>query len=95
MVGRRLLIEKVGDNGVVDRFRYSGDGTHCGGGPLFRVILPKMRFTIRLWQAIGERPVDLVISDMAPNMSGMASAIDQPKAMYLVELGIGYGDVVP
>ncbi|MGH1487179.1 MAG: 23S rRNA (uridine(2552)-2'-O)-methyltransferase RlmE [Cellvibrionaceae bacterium] len=31
------------------------------------------------------RPVDLVISDMAPNMSGMAD-IDQPKAMYLVEL---------
>ena len=31
------------------------------------------------------RRVDLVISDMAPNMSGMA-AIDQPQAMYLVEL---------
>ena len=31
------------------------------------------------------RPVDLVISDMAPNMSGMAD-IDQPRAMYLVEL---------
>lgn len=35
--------------------------------------------------AVGERPVDLVMSDMAPNMSGMA-AIDQPQAMYLVEL---------
>lgn len=34
---------------------------------------------------IGDRPVDLVISDMAPNMSGMAD-IDQPKAMHLVEL---------
>ena len=31
--------------------------------------------------------VDLVISDMAPNMSGMAS-IDQPGAMYLVELAL-------
>lgn len=30
---------------------------------------------------------DLVISDMAPNMSGM-DAIDQPKAMYLVELAL-------
>lgn len=30
---------------------------------------------------------DLVISDMAPNMSGMAS-IDQPAAMYLVELAL-------
>lgn len=32
----------------------------------------------------GER-ADLVISDMAPNMSGMP-AVDQPRAMYLVEL---------
>ncbi|TDX24652.1 23S rRNA Um-2552 2'-O-methyltransferase [Modicisalibacter xianhensis] len=37
--------------------------------------------------ALGERPVDLIISDMAPNMSGMA-AIDQPQAMYLVELAL-------
>lgn len=33
------------------------------------------------------RQVDLVISDMAPNMSGMRS-VDQPKAMYLVELAL-------
>ena len=37
--------------------------------------------------AIGGRPVNLVISDMAPNMSGVA-AIDQPGAMYLVELAL-------
>ncbi|OHZ02853.1 23S rRNA methyltransferase [Salinicola sp. MIT1003] len=36
---------------------------------------------------LGGRPVDLVLSDMAPNMSGMA-AIDQPQAMYLVELAL-------
>ncbi len=30
---------------------------------------------------------DVVISDMAPNMSGI-SGIDQPKAMYLVELAL-------
>ncbi len=33
------------------------------------------------------QPVDIVISDMAPNMSGM-SEVDQPRAMYLVELAI-------
>ena len=32
-------------------------------------------------------PVDLVVSDMAPNMSGM-SAVDQPRSMYLVELAV-------
>ena len=40
-----------------------------------------------LMTVIGNRPVDLVISDMAPNMSGM-SAVDQPSAMYLVELAL-------
>jgi len=37
--------------------------------------------------ALGGRQVDLVISDMAPNMSGMNS-IDQPRAIYLVELAL-------
>ncbi|MGM0984837.1 MAG: 23S rRNA (uridine(2552)-2'-O)-methyltransferase RlmE [Pseudomonadota bacterium] len=36
---------------------------------------------------LGDRRVDLVMSDMAPNMSGMA-AIDQPQAMYLAELAL-------
>ena len=31
--------------------------------------------------------VDLVISDMAPNMSGV-TAVDQPRAIYLVELAL-------
>ncbi len=33
--------------------------------------------------------VDLVISDMAPNLSGMAE-IDQPRSMYLVELAMDF-----
>ena len=40
-----------------------------------------------LLQIIGDKPLDLVISDMAPNMSGM-SAVDQPRSMYLVELAL-------
>ncbi|GHC34716.1 23S rRNA (uridine(2552)-2'-O)-methyltransferase RlmE [Aidingimonas halophila] len=36
---------------------------------------------------LDKRKVDLVISDMAPNMSGMA-AIDQPHAMHLCELAL-------
>lgn len=39
----------------------------------------------QLLDAIGGRPVDLVMSDMAPNISGMKS-VDQPRAMYLAEL---------
>lgn len=36
---------------------------------------------------MGGAQADLVISDMAPNMSGMAD-VDQPRAMYLVELAL-------
>lgn len=37
--------------------------------------------------AMEGQQADLVISDMAPNLSGM-NAIDQPKSMYLVELAL-------
>ena len=40
----------------------------------------------------GGRPVDLVISDMAPNLSGMA-AIDQPRSMHLVELALDFARI--
>jgi 23S rRNA (uridine2552-2'-O)-methyltransferase len=38
-----------------------------------------------LERALDEQHVNLVLSDMAPNMSGMKS-VDQPRAMLLVEL---------
>ena len=38
---------------------------------------------------LGGRPVDIVISDMAPNVSGM-NAVDQPRAMYLCELALDF-----
>ena len=38
---------------------------------------------------IGDSLVDLVISDMAPNISGM-SAIDQPRCIYLAELALEF-----
>ncbi len=40
-----------------------------------------------IMDAVGNRPVDLVISDMAPNMSGIRTA-DQAAAMYLCELAL-------
>lgn len=41
----------------------------------------------QILSVIGNSSVDLVISDMAPNMSGMA-AVDQPRGMHLVELAL-------
>ncbi|WP_231758216.1 23S rRNA (uridine(2552)-2'-O)-methyltransferase RlmE [Microbulbifer elongatus] len=40
-----------------------------------------------LLEKLGEERADLVISDMAPNMSGVR-AVDQPASMYLVELAV-------
>ena len=43
----------------------------------------------RLQALLGGSKVDLVLSDMAPNVSGMA-AVDQPRAMYLCELALDF-----
>ena len=42
-----------------------------------------------LTAALEGASIDLVLSDMAPNISGMA-AVDQPRAMYLVELALAF-----
>ncbi len=41
----------------------------------------------QLLDLIGKRTVDLVISDIAPNLSGN-KAVDQPAMIYLAELGV-------
>ncbi len=41
----------------------------------------------QLLSEIGQQRVEVVMSDMAPNMSGERS-VDQPRAMYLVELAL-------
>lgn len=47
----------------------------------------------RLLAALGPAKADLVISDMAPNLSGM-DAVDQPRAMYLAELALDLAERV-
>ena len=44
-----------------------------------------------LQAALNGEPVDLVLSDMAPNKSGM-EAVDQPRAMHLAELAMDFAD---
>lgn len=46
-----------------------------------------------IMEAIDGNPVDLVISDMAPNMSGMKQ-VDQPRSVYLVELALDMAEQV-
>jgi len=47
----------------------------------------------RILELLGNQKADLVISDMAPNMSGSAS-VDIPRAMYLIELALDMADQV-
>jgi 23S rRNA (uridine2552-2'-O)-methyltransferase len=46
-----------------------------------------------LLKAVNNQAVDLVISDMAPNVTGV-KAVDQPKSMYLLELAIDLADQI-
>ncbi len=43
----------------------------------------------KLRNVLAGEKVDLVISDMAPNITGMAS-VDQPRSMYLCELALDF-----
>jgi 23S rRNA (uridine2552-2'-O)-methyltransferase len=65
-------------------------GVDCVRGD-FREDEALVRLCARL-PAQGEGgAVDLVLSDMAPNVSGMA-AVDQPRMMYLVELAMDFAN---
>jgi len=46
-----------------------------------------------LLASLGGAPVDLVLSDMAPNMSG-TRVVDQPRAMHLAELAADFASQV-
>ncbi len=72
--GRIIASDILPMDGIADVTFIQGDFTE---DEVFEQILA----------AIGGQPVDLVISDMAPNMSG-TPAVDQPRAMYLCELAL-------
>ncbi len=44
-------------------------------------------------ERVGAEKVDLVMSDMAPNMSGI-DAVDQPRSMHLAELAVEFAERV-
>ncbi|MCK5697715.1 MAG: 23S rRNA (uridine(2552)-2'-O)-methyltransferase RlmE [Gammaproteobacteria bacterium] len=46
-----------------------------------------------LLSVVNNQAIDLVISDMAPNITGV-KAVDQPKSMYLLELAVDLADQV-
>jgi 23S rRNA (uridine2552-2'-O)-methyltransferase len=82
----QVAVKRVGDHGLVvasDILPMDG----MAGVTFLQGDFTEESVFDALMTIIGDRQVDLVISDMAPNMSGM-SAVDQPGAMYLVELAL-------
>ena len=82
----QVAAEKVGPEGVViasDILEMDG----LAGVDFIQGDFTEESVLDAILKTLDDRPVDLVMSDMAPNMSGMA-AIDQPQAMYLVELAL-------
>ena len=82
----QVAVEQVGDSGTV----IASDILEMS--PIAGVDFVQGDFTEQavleeLLELLGDRRADVVISDMAPNMSGMA-AVDIPTAMGLVELAL-------
>jgi 23S rRNA (uridine2552-2'-O)-methyltransferase len=74
--GRIVALDILPMNPLADVTFIQGDFTE--DGPL-----------ALLEDALNGHNLDLVMSDMAPNMSGMG-AVDQPRAMYLAELALDF-----
>ncbi|MDO0945730.1 23S rRNA (uridine(2552)-2'-O)-methyltransferase RlmE [Chromohalobacter israelensis] len=82
----QIAADKIGDKGCViasDILEMDA----LAGVTFVQGDFTEMEVLEQILAALEGRRVDLVMSDMAPNMSGMA-AIDQPQAMYLVELAL-------
>ncbi|MGS2718134.1 23S rRNA (uridine(2552)-2'-O)-methyltransferase RlmE [Eionea flava] len=82
----QVAAELVGDNGtVVASDILPMDG--IAGVDFVQGDFTEASVFEEIMQVMQGFKADLVISDMAPNMSGMAD-VDQPRAMYLVELAL-------
>jgi 23S rRNA (uridine2552-2'-O)-methyltransferase len=82
----QVAVERVGDNGVVVASDILPMDAIAGVDFVQGDFTEQSVFE-ELLAVLGDRKADVVISDMAPNMSGMA-AVDIPKAMGLVELAL-------
>ncbi|HIJ22485.1 MAG: 23S rRNA (uridine(2552)-2'-O)-methyltransferase RlmE [Gammaproteobacteria bacterium] len=80
----QVAAQKVGKSGVVVAMDIL-DMDPVVGATFLRGDFREESVLEQLLTLLGGEPLDLVLSDMAPNMSGM-SAVDIPKAMFLVEL---------
>ena len=84
----QVAVRRVGTGGRVVGIDIL-DMEHLPGAELIKGDFTSDEALAELMQCLDGAAVDLVISDMAPNLSGMKE-IDQPRAMYLVELAMEF-----
>ena len=82
----QVAVEQVGDSGTVIASDIL-DMSPIAGVDFVQGDFTEQAVLEELLELLGDRRADVVISDMAPNMSGMA-AVDIPTAMGLVELAL-------
>lgn len=82
----QVAVERVGDKGVVVASDIL-DMSPIAGVEFVQGDFTEQSVLDELLELLGDRRADVVISDMAPNMSGMA-AVDIPNALGLVELAL-------
>ncbi len=88
----QVVAKLIGDNGII----VASDILEMAPLPGVRFVQGDFTEEVvyeEILSEIGDMKADLVISDMAPNMSGNAAS-DQPQAMYLVELALEMATIV-
>lgn len=88
----QVAADRVGDSGVVVALDILPMDP-VPGAEVLQGDFREEEVLQQLLDTLGGRPVDLVMSDMAPNISGMKT-VDQPRAMYLVELSLDLAKTV-
>ena len=84
----QIAVQKCGRSGFVVGLDLL-DMEPLRGATLIKGDFTEEKSLAELMAVLQDRTVDLVISDMAPNLSGMRE-IDQPMAIYLTELALEF-----
>ncbi len=84
----QIAVERVAPNGVVIALDIL-PMTPLEGVTILQADFREPEGLAALEEALQGRSVNCVLSDIAPNMSGMR-AVDQPRSMYLAELALDF-----
>lgn len=85
----QVAMEKVGQNGRVIAVDLR-EMMPLSGVTFIQGDFTEEAVLVQLEESLGKSPVDLVISDMSPNISGIGM-VDQARGMHLAELALEFG----